>query len=166
MTWTSFWVDFGPLIQTVAFVVSAVAAVAVIYHNGKLAKKRALIDLIIQQRTDEQLNAAIKIVYGLANNDKNQLSLYVSPEGNDEHQSIRAAILKVLNNQEFVAVGIRLGAFDEKVYKELQCSNVLKIWRATSGFVFELRKQTGHDTIFQDLEKLADRWSKAPIKRI
>lgn len=166
MTWASFWADFGLLIQTVAFVISAVAAVAVIYHNGVLAKKRALIDLIIQQRSDDQLSQATKTVFDLASANDKQLSAYVSPNGDEKHQEIRAAILKVLNNQEFVAVGIRLGAFDEKVYKELQCSNVLKLWRATSGFVCELRKQTNHNTIFQDLEKLAQRWEKAPIKRI
>lgn len=167
MTWTEFWTDFGPLIQTVAFVVSAMAGVAVIYHNGKLAKQRALIDLIMQQRADAALNEAFRKVYQLASDDTERLSRYVDSNNHDEeYRAARAAILKVLNTQEFVAVGIRLGVFDEKVYKQLQCSNVLKIWNATSGFVHELRKKEKHNTIFQDLEALALKWEKDPIQRI
>lgn len=75
-------------------------------------------------------------------------------------------ILRVLNNQEFIAVGIRTGAFDEGVYKQLQCSNVLKLWTATSGFIQEIRKIDGKNTLFQDFERLANKWEKRPIKKL
>lgn len=169
MTWIEFWTDFGPLIQTAAFVISALAGVYVIYHNGKLAKKRALIDLIMQQRADEDLNKSLRRVYELTHSSE-RLSKFVDlSSSNASDKSFpedRAHILKVLNNQEFIAVGIRMGAFDESVYKELQCSNVLKLWNATSGFVYELRKIENRNTIFQDLERLANKWEKKPIKRI
>ena len=162
----------GPLIQTAAITISAIAAVWMIYHNGKLAGRQALINLIIQQRSDRELNEAFSIVYSLANAQTNLLSHYVPaipPETERDHALYlkrRSAILKVLNTQEFVAVGIRLGAFDENVYKQLQCSNVTTIWKATSGFVSELRKTTDRPAIFQDLEHLAQKWDKDPIKRI
>lgn len=167
MTWASFWADFGPLVQTAAFVISAFAAVFLIYHNGKLAKKRALIDLIIQQRSDQDLNLSLRRVYALAN-ESEPLSRFVAvaEDANEEFNTDRSHILKVLNNQEFIAVGIRMGAFDESVYKELQCSNVLKLWQATSGFVYELRKVEKKKTIFQDLEQLAHKWEKKPIKQL
>lgn len=47
-TW-GFW------LQTGAFLLSAFAGVFIIYHNGKLAKIRALIDLIIHQKSDKEL---------------------------------------------------------------------------------------------------------------
>jgi len=55
--------SIGFWIQTGAVFLSAIAAVYIIYHNGKLAKKRALIDLIIQQKSDEKLMDAIHEVY-------------------------------------------------------------------------------------------------------
>ena len=67
---------------------------------------------------------------------------------------------------EFIAVGIRLGAFDEKVYKQLQCGNLLKLWNATAGFIHELRRVSGRYTVFQDIEHLAHKWEKSPIKQI
>lgn len=150
----------GFWIQTGAFFLSAIAAVIVIWHNGSLAKKRALIDLIIQQKADEGLIKATQRVYQLQD-EGNHLSSKVGEDSED-----RRTILKVLNNQEFIAVGIRLKAFDESVYKQLQYNNVIKLWNATSGFIHELRKMDGKGTLFQDFETLAKRWEKKPIKKI
>lgn len=139
---------------------SAIAAIYVIYHNGKLAKKRALIDLIIEQKSDVSLLEATRRVYELQDTG-NHISSLVGTDSAD-----RRLVLKVINNQEFIAVGIRLGAFDEKVYKQLQFNNVNKLWTATSGFIHEIRKIDQKSTIFQDFECLAVRWSKDPIKRL
>ena len=150
----------GFWIQTGAFFLSALAAVFVIYHNGKLAKKRALIDLIIQQKSDANLQESTRRVYAL-HSEGNHLSSLVGTESED-----RRHILQALNNHEFIAVGIRLGAFDEAVYKELQFNNIMKMWSATSGFIHEIRKIDERATLFQDFECLAKRWEKKPIKRL
>ncbi|MGC3984851.1 MAG: DUF4760 domain-containing protein [Pseudorhodoferax sp.] len=150
----------GFWIQTGAFFLSAIAAVFVIYHNGKLAKQRALIDLIIQQKADSKLQDATRRVYALQDAG-NHLSSLVGADSED-----RRLILQALNNHEFIAVGIRMGAFDEGVYKELQYNNIMKMWAATSGFIHELRKIDGRGTLFQDFECLAKRWEKKPIKRL
>ena len=121
----------GFWIQTGAFFLSAIGAIWVIVHNGIVAKKRAIVDLIIQQKSDAALNQAIQTVYSLAENG-NHLSQMVGTDSDN-----RRAILKALNNHEFIAVGIRLSAFDEKVYKQLQYNNVMKMWRVTSGFVYD-----------------------------
>lgn len=152
-TW-GFWV------QTGAFLLSAFGGIYIIHHNGKLAKKRALIDLIIHQKSDAELIAATQAVYKL-HDDGTHLSALV---GSDSKE--RTSILRVLNNQEFIATGIRMGAFDEQVYKQMQCSNVRKLWSAASGFVHEMRKIDGRATIFQDFEKLAVEWEKNPIRKL
>lgn len=152
-TW-GFW------IQTGAFLLSAVAAVAVIYYNGKQARTRALIDLLMQHKSDKDLVDATSAVYKLHDNGT-RLSTLVAVDSPE-----RRIILKVLNTHEFIAVGIRMGAFDEKVYKQMQCSNVLKLWNAAQGFVIEMRQVDAKQTIFQDFERLACRWEKQPIKKI
>lgn len=152
--------DLGFWIQTGALFVSAIAALVLIWHNGQVARRRALIDLMIQQKSDAALIADTQQVYSL-HECGNHLSSLV---GDDSPQ--RRTILHVLNNQEFIAVGIRLGAFDEKVYKQMQCSNVIKLWSATSGFIHEIRKIDRKNTIFQDFEKLSKRWEANPIKRV
>lgn len=149
----------GFWVQTAAFSLSAIGAVAVISHNSVLARRRATIDHIIHQKTDGELLAAINIVYEL-HDKKEPLSKFFGLRGSDEHK----AILQVLNNHEFIALGIRRRAFEERIYKELQCSNFIKVWSASSGLVAELRRAEGRDTLFQEFEWLAKRWTTKPLR--
>ena len=90
----------------------------------------------------------------------------VEPQKIEPVGVILRAFLLQFNQLEFIAVGIRLGVFDEAIYKELSHSNVVETWRTVSGFACELRRQTEFPTLFQDLENLAKKWEKDPIKRI
>jgi len=152
--------SWGFWIQTSAFFLSALAAIAIIYYNGKQARLRALIDLIVQQKTDQELLQATHRVNALHEAGAS-LTKHLDPQCQE-----RKDILRVLNNQEFIAVGVRLGCFDENTYKQLQCTNVLRLWDASKGFIEEIRRERQKDTLFQDFEKLALRWKKNPIKPI
>jgi len=154
--------SWGFWIQTSILLLSAIAAIAVIYYNGKRARLRALIDLLVQQKTDQSLQRANSNVIKLRKAG-GPLSKHLDPQCQE-----RKDILRVLNNQEFIAVGVRLGCFDENAYKQLQCSNVLRLWDASRGFIEEIRRERQKDTLFQDFERLALRWvndSIKPIKR-
>jgi hypothetical protein len=153
-TW-GFW------IQTGAFILSALAGVAVIYYNAALARTRATIDLIIHQKADKELLAAVEKVYQM-HRDKIQFSMYADKHDSEECK----CILRVLNNHEFIALGIRQKAFDEKIYKLMQFSNVMKVWNASRGIISEIRQAQQKDTLFQEFEWLARRWNKDPIKKI
>jgi hypothetical protein len=152
--------SWGFWIQTGAFFLSAVGAIAVIYYNGKQARLRALIDLIVHQKTDNELVEATRRVNALHKSGVPWTSHL------DKNCSERKDILLILNNLEFIAVGVRLGSFDENTYKQMQCTNVLRIWEASKGFIEEIRSERKKDTLFQDFEKLALRWKKKPIKQI
>lgn len=125
------------------------------------ARQRAMIDLLIAQNANAQFIDSLKKVRLLREDIHSQVAKFVQTD-----DDTRSAILSVLNQLEFIAVGIRLGVFDESIYKELSHSNVVETWRTVSGFVCELRRQTGFPTLFQDLEELAKKWEKNPIKRI
>lgn len=150
----------GYWVQTVVFFISAVAAIAVIYTNGRQARIRALIDLIVQQKMDADLIEATRRVLALSSNGS-RLTEHLT-----EDSQARKDILKVLNNQEFIAVGIRMKAFDEKVYKQMQCTNVMRLWDVSSGFIYEIRGSDGRETLFQDFERLACRWKENPIRKV
>ena len=74
------------------------------------------------------------------------------------------SILVVLNFYEFAAAGIRDGAFDEAMFKRMQFSMVIRDWTGLEGFVYELRKARGRDTLFKEFQRLAERWKKKPLK--
>ena len=131
-----------------------------IYYNGKQARTRALIDLLVNHKSDITLTAVTRRVYALQENG-GRLSHHVDKDSDE-----RKDILKVLNTHEFIAVGVRMKAFDERVYKEMQCTNVLRLWSAARGFVQEIRAADGKETIFQDFERMAKCWKKSPVKKI
>jgi hypothetical protein len=152
--------SWGFWVQTGAFLLSAVAAVMVIYHNASQARIRATIDLIIHQKGDKELLACIETVYKLSA-EKVQFSKFA----NDMHTPEAKCILKVLNNHEFIAAGIRTKSFDENIYKLTQYSNVLKVWDSSRGIIAEMRQIEKKDTLFQEFEWLAERWKKNMLKK-
>lgn len=153
-TW-GFW------IQTGAFVLSALAAVAVIAINGRQNRKRATIDLILHQKSDSELRENTRKVWALADTNGTFAALAADTKSED-----CTSILRVLNSHEFVALGIRKRAFDENIYKMSQYSNVMKVWEASDGFIREIRNLEKKPTLFQELEWLASRWERNPISTV
>ncbi|TCU98405.1 uncharacterized protein DUF4760 [Paracandidimonas soli] len=139
---------------------TAIGAIAVIYYNGKQARLRALIDLVVHQKTHQELVDATRRVNAL-HKKGGSWTKHLDPDCQE-----RKDILMILNNQEFIAVGVRLGSFDENTYKQMQYTNVMRLWEASKGFIEEIRREHKKDTLFQDFEKLALRWKKKPIRQI
>lgn len=129
-------------------------------HNEKLARQRATIDLLLTQRTDQNLIEAKKSVGQIHNNGGDFTSLAAKDKAQD---SDRVHILAIINNYEFIALGIREGALDENIYKRAVYSQALRDWRAMKAFIMELRRQNGIDTLFQEFELLAKRWEKEKL---
>lgn len=149
-TW-GFW------IQTGAFLLSAFGAIAVIHYNGKQARLQALINLLTQQKTDVELIAATKLINELHAREARWT------DHMDHGCAERKAILKVLNNLEFIAVGVHMKAFHETSYKQMQFTNVQRVYKASSAFITVLRQEARVPTLYQDFERLAKRWEAKPI---
>ena len=128
-------------------------------QNAETAKKRAIVDHIIKQREDKELQRIFQDLYRLRAQRQKVSDHVKNPDKLRE-------VLYALDTMEFTAVGIRLGAFDESVYKELQCTKVIKTWDSVSGFVMELREEKQTPTLYQDLELLANRWKAHPIAEL
>lgn len=78
----------------------------------------------------------------------------------------RQELLYILNKYELMALGIRHKIWDENLCKDMQYSNVLKLWEKTSSLIDEIRRDTQRVTIYQDLEWLCKRWNSNPINKI
>lgn len=124
------------------------------------ARKRAVVDLIIEQRKDKRLSEIYRKIYTCLKEHKRISEICLSDE------SFRADVFYALDTLEFIAVGIRLGTFDEDVYKELQCTKVIKTWDAVAALVMDLRQEKNSHTLYQDIEQLAERWKANPIKKL
>ena len=161
----------GFWIQTAVILLGAVAAVVTIYVNGrlsreaisnneKIARQRATIDLLLTQRTDQNLIDSKRAVGAIHNDGGDFVSLASKDKAQDES---RSHILSIINNYEFIALGIREGALDESIYKRAVYSQVVRDWGAMKPFITELRRQNKRNTLFQEFEVLAKRWEQQPL---
>lgn len=141
--------------------VSVLAAVAVMYHNGRIARIRATIDAVNHQKTDQHLNEALSLILKYYRENRS-LSPFIADMNSDEGKAIRL----VLNNHEFICLGIRCGAFDKKMFQRMQHYNYLRTWEACCGIVHEIRRQEKRETIFQEFELLIDDWKRKPLRRL
>lgn len=153
--------SIGFWIQTGAFVFSALGAIAIIYNNSHQAKKRATIDLVLHELSNPEIIEAKKQVRQCydSNTDFTKLSC---EENKDKPEN--GYIKTMLNNYEFIAAGIKEGAFDEEIYKRMKRSILIRDWDAFSAYVAELRRRTNRNKIYIEFQWLAERWRKSEIK--
>lgn len=83
-----------------------------------------------------------------------------------KREKLKDDIHYVLNRYEFIALGIRRGAFDEELFKDLHYSSFMKLWRFTKPLIMEIRSIGGIDTIYQEIELLTCNWQEKPIAKI
>lgn len=150
----------GFWIQNLILAVSAIAAIWVIKASKIQEKRRATIDLVMDQKRDQQLQKDRHFVLKMHEDGERNFAKHLENRESSEYK----AILSVLNAYEFVGSGIREGAFDEDTYKRLRYSNVLRDWDNLCGFVLAFRRQKDISGLFQEFEWLVKRWRKHPLK--
>jgi hypothetical protein len=146
---------YGLCIQTGAIIVSAIGVIAIINWNVRIARRRATLDIVLNEQTHEtplaertlfiKLKKAGNLVTWAAQ-DK-----YDSPES----ETIRA----VLNRYELVAIGIKQSTLDGRIYKRWCRSTLVRDWAAVKPFVKEIRTANGMPKIYCEFEKLAVKWA-------
>lgn len=184
---------FWNAIGAIGSILSILGVLGTIVMNGRLARKRATLDLVMHEADDKELQEAAEHINNLAKDIATPVCLFAFNRKKEtilqksslilpsnccifkneniinnmdeiEIGKTRKKILKLLNTREFVAIGIHQNVLSEKIYKETNCSIYIRDWKNLSGFVSELRREKNSDTIFQDFERLAKKWKKHPLK--
>lgn len=139
---------------------SVLIASIAIHRNTIIAKRRATVDLVLQQRNDESLTKANELVNPILNS--NDITKFADESNKDSPE--REAILTILNNYEFISVGIRENAFDIKIFKRMNYGIVVRDWSCFKPFVVHLRERHDRPTLFQEFEWLATKFKKKKLK--
>jgi hypothetical protein len=159
--------------QNITLIISAAIAILTIGTTSLLERRRATIDLVRDLQKDEVLIKARATIRSVQDESgKIDFTPILAKEDSEELR----AILNVLNSFEFMAAGLRTGAFDEKTYKRILYNTVVTQWDLFQEFVVKYRenykkenegaKGLNADTLFQDFETLARKWSRDPLKKI
>ncbi|KGQ46802.1 DUF4760 domain-containing protein [Gallibacterium anatis] len=155
--------SYGFWVQTGAVLLSAIMAVLAILHNGRMARKRTTIDVLLQENQDKELIAAKFTVFNLARDANNSfVDIYFKEK--EKQSDTYKQITMLLNRYEFIAQSIHNKAFEEKIYKQMQYTNITRMWDRLCPLIYEIRQRQNASTFYQEFEWLATRWKKKPLK--
>lgn len=158
--------SYGFWIQTIAISASAIFAGVQLKSlksqniNTELQwKQRATIDAVMSDRKDGGLIQSRRLYAKMKSEKENFDALGSRPLLDNEEKN--HAILDILNNYEFMASGIKEGAFDEEIYKRMKCSLIIQDWEVLDIYIQALRKREKRPKLFCEFEWLAKKWKAA-----
>lgn len=146
---------YGLFFQGAAIVASAIGLGLTLWTSRNIARRRATLDLLLMEQTDEAVIAQRRI-YITARNSGALLTW--APKNQAETPEARA-INATLNLYEFVAIGIKESTLDGDLYKRGYRTTLVKDWIALKPFVMEMRRLHDHPTFFCEYEELAKNWA-------
>ena len=137
---------YGPLIQMGAIVVSAVSVVGTIFWNMTIARRRATLDLLINEQTHDttikERTAFEAIVEG------GDILQWIAPakikSDPDKLQTIRSS----LNRYELIAIGIKGRALHGKLYKRWFRTGLVGDWIAFKALIVHVRNDVDNQSLY------------------
>jgi len=159
--WWNVIKDFlgAPWVQNLILAITAVIGLWTLGASSRQERRRATVDVLLETLDDKEFLETRTAVRGLIESGLN-IPLLLSKEG----AANRRLVLTILSRYEFMAAGLREGAFDEKLYQRMYHTNILTDWDNLQAFIIALRIQSNTETPFQELQQLVLRWKKHPLK--
>jgi hypothetical protein len=149
----------APWLQNLILAVTAAIGLYTLGASSRQERRRATVDVLLELLDDKEFLETRTKVKALIDNGLDIPAL-LSKEGIEN----RRLVLSILSRYEFMASGLREGAFDEGVYKRMYYTNVLNDWANLEAFVIALRIDRHVQTPYQELQQLIQRWKKHPLK--
>jgi len=162
------WIGLNsPAIQAVCIVLSAIAAFAVIWHNGRISRQSSTIGMVRNTFFDTKEKASYENFKDVIQKyEDNQTSLAVLADADHDKSDDTEAVLRQINSYEMVALGITKGVFDERFYKRWFFSQLTRDYRKVTPYIDAVRERYQNQAYFCEFEALANRWQRKrhPVK--
>jgi hypothetical protein len=149
----------APWLQNLILAVTAAIGLYTLGASSRQERRRATVDVLLELLHDKEFLETRAKVKALIDAGLNIPQL-LSTEGLNN----RRLILSILSRYEFMASGLREGAFDEGIYERMYYTTIITDWANLQAFIYALRKQRNLQTPYQELEQLVLRWQKHPLK--
>jgi len=122
-----------------------------------ISKKRATIEFISQNEIGNTLwQEATRRFAKLSREDG--LTPLAAEDLDDERLKDRLLVGYMLTHCEAVAVAIKRGVINKKIYKDWNRSRYADAWNKAQGYIGARRAQTDQSTAFEHFEELARKW--------
>jgi hypothetical protein len=147
--------NFGLWLQSGAIVFSLVGVIIGIVANRRIARRRATLDLIMQDQTHQAL---VKLRQDfIALRETGNLVQWAAPAqaASAQQTTLRA----IMNRYELIAIGISEKTLDRGVYRRYARTTLVKDWLACKPWVMQMRQNSNTPTYYCEIEKIAKKWA-------
>jgi hypothetical protein len=158
MTWIDFFVNaakFAPLATAVIAAIAAAIALTAVYVQRDIARRRAAIDFFLKTETDKEL---VQLYYRVKKMDVPALCSMPIAELRQAKEYTDARMF--LNICELIAVGVRHGAFSDRVSYAYWRDVLSYSYGQMQPLIEHIRttKDEGSPNTYIDLQKLCETW--------
>ncbi|MFC3713153.1 DUF4760 domain-containing protein [Sphingoaurantiacus capsulatus] len=138
---------------------SAVAAFILIKSSKRTALRKATLDLILRAESDNDYLGARRAFREMINagEDFGALGRQKAPDA-DKSGALRI----LLNFNELIAISIREGAIDVRVYRRWLNAAYIKDYDLLRSFITNLRNKEGNQRIYCEFAQMAEQWRNDP----
>lgn len=150
----------SPVAVVISATIGGYIAVTSIKSARELARKKSSIDLILDSKHDDNLEKGLNVIREIHSNPKEDIVKFAYPEMFKVEQNVD--IRYVLNYNEFVAIGIREGIYDERIIKNATHRITTKSYEMCEKYIEKVRDDVGVKTIWCEYEALYKRWKDSP----
>lgn len=152
-----------PLAQNVVLLAAAIIAVVSILSARATERRRQTVDILFRARRDEEMTKSLREIAQLHDNPDTDLKRYASDQFKTEDAA--NSLRYVLNHWEYISVGIQKNIYDEKMIKKASYNTAVGLFDRTEAYIKKLRENERKDTIYQEFEWLAQRWTVRKLKK-
>ncbi|MCD1610272.1 DUF4760 domain-containing protein [Stutzerimonas kunmingensis] len=159
---TEAWKLLGqPQVATLVLLIGVGVAIRSINMNRLVEQEKETVQLLFNARNDEVLSGGMDLLERVHDDPNNNIRAY----GKEKKQDPDAVQIRyVLNHWERIAIAIRRKTYSEEIIKAASCSSLISIHEQATPMIKAIREATGKQTYYQELDWLANRWSKRPLR--
>jgi len=141
--------------QAIAIALSAIGVIATIVWNRIVARRRATMDALMAEQTNETL---LKFRSEFVEASRTG-TLHRAIEKDAWYTPQSFYFISTCNRYELVAIGIGEGTIDEGIYKRYWRTTLVTDWIKAKPAIATLRNRLNHNALYCDFEALARKWA-------
>jgi hypothetical protein len=151
---------YGLWVQTGAIFVSALSVIVTLNVQGRIARRRATLDLLLLETTSLALTEQRRLFLELRDRGRLEQWADKAKVSSEEASLIRS----ILNTYEPVAIGIDQKTIDPAIYKRWYRTSTVRDWLSLKTFAHAYQ-QNFNPKLFCEFEKLAKKWANADERK-
>lgn len=157
------WKDAAPILGAIIALVSVTVAFFAFRYTRSVNRRRATLDMVLKTFIDDAGRSRYNSFKSIMERHKScddplNIMTFSDPDApvSDERRQLRDQI----NEYELIALGIRKGVFDEKIYKLWFQNQFIRDYESLEEFISKVREK--RPSVFCEFVRLYTRWKKSP----